>query len=144
MNKFMKAAYQQAQKAYELGEVPVGAVIVKDQKIIARAYNTREKNQDFLGHAEINVMKKAAKKLKTWRLEDCEIYVTLEPCCMCAGSMIQARIKAVYYAAVDQKGGCCESLTNLFDINVNHKVKYISTPDNKCAKILTQFFQNLR
>ena len=105
--KYMKEALKQAQKAYDINEVPVGAIIVKDDKIIARAYNLKETKQDTTKHAEIIAIQKASKKLNAWRLTDCEMYVTLEPCSMCAGAIIQARIKKVYIGTMDSKTGAC-------------------------------------
>lgn len=101
--KFMKEALKQAKKAYEKGEIPVGAIIVKNNKIIARAYNEKEEKLDTTKHAEILAIQKASKKLKAWRLSDCEMYVTLEPCSMCAGALIQARLKKVYIGTMDKK-----------------------------------------
>ena len=107
--KFMKEAIKEAKKAYEKEEVPVGAVIVKDGKIIARAHNLKETKIDTTCHAEILAIKKASKKLNSWRLENCEMYVTLEPCSMCAGALIQSRIKKVYIGTMDYKTGACGS-----------------------------------
>lgn len=144
--KFMKEALKQAQKAYEKEEIPVGAVIVKNHKIIARAYNEKEDKQDSTKHAEILAIQKASKKLKTWRLTDCEMYVTLEPCSMCAGALIQARIKKVYIGTMDEKTGACGSVLNLLeDYKFNHKVeveKGILKDD--CEKMLKEFFVILR
>ena len=122
--KFMKEALKQAQKAYDKLEVPVGAVIVKDGKIIARAYNQKEEKNDTTNHAEILAIKKASKKLESWRLLDCDMYVTLEPCSMCAGALIQSRIRKVYIGASDEKTGACGSVLNLLeDFKFNHKVE---------------------
>lgn len=143
--KFMKQALKQAQKAYDKGEVPVGAVIVKNNKIIARAHNEKEEKCDTTKHAEIIVIQKASKKLKSWRLSDCEMYVTLEPCSMCAGAIIQARIKKVYIGTTDTKTGACGSVLNLFNYNFNHKVeveKEILQQD--CENMLKKFFAELR
>lgn len=143
--KFMKQALKQAQKAYDKGEVPVGAVIVKNNKIIARAHNEKEEKCDTTKHAEIIAIQKASKKLKSWRLSDCEMYVTLEPCSMCAGAIIQARIKKVYIGTTDTKTGACGSVLNLFNYNFNHKVeveKEILQQD--CENMLKKFFAELR
>lgn len=144
MNKYMKLAYQDAKKAYAKGEVPVEAVIVLNDKVIARAHNLREAKQSFEGHAEFLAMQKAAKKLNSWRLEDCIVYVTLEPCSMCAGAMLQARVKEVICGTTDPKAGAVESKLNLFDISFNHKVKYSCSYDLETTEILKDFFKNLR
>ena len=144
--KYMKEALKQAQKAYDLGEVPVGAVIVKDGKIIGRGYNSKEKNYDTTKHAEIIAIQKASKKMKSWRLNNCEMYVTLEPCSMCAGAIIQARIKKVYIGAMDYKTGACGSVLNLFDdFKFNHYVENENgILKNNCENILKEFFKELR
>ena len=141
----MKAALKEAVKAYQLGEVPVGAVIVYNNKIIARGHNTRELSQSVLGHAEINAIKKASKKIGSWRLEDCDIYVTLEPCSMCSGAIIQSRIKSLYFGAYDLKTGACGSVFNLFDYPFNHKVNvYGGIMEEECSRIIKDFFKELR
>lgn len=141
----MNAALKEAKKAYEKGEAPVGAVIVKDGKIIARAHNLREIKNDPTGHAELTAIQKAAKKLKAWRLTDCDLYVTLEPCPMCAGAIIQSRIKRVYYGADDSKAGAAGSVINLFENEFNHKVEvYKGIMEEECAEILKVFFKELR
>lgn len=122
--KFMKAALIEAKKAKEKNEVPIGAVIVKDGKIISRGHNLRESKKNSLLHAEIVAIDKACKKIKNFRLENCELYVTVEPCLMCAGAIIQARIKKVYFAATDEKYGAVVSVSNAFDIKSNHKVDF--------------------
>ena len=144
--KYMKEALKEAKKAYNKLEIPVGAVIVKDGKIIARAHNEKEKKHDTTKHAEILAIQKASKKLEAWRLSDCEMYVTLEPCPMCAGAIIQARIKKVYIGANDEKTGACGSVLNLFeDYKFNHKVDLEKGILNKeCQKILKDFFKELR
>ncbi len=144
--KFMKEALKQAEKAYKKLEVPVGAVIVKDNKIIARAYNQKETKNDTTNHAEIMAIKKASKKLGSWRLLDCEMYVTLEPCSMCAGAIIQSRIKKVYIGAMDEKTGACGSVLNLFeDYKFNHKVEVeTGVLKDECEGILKKFFRELR
>lgn len=144
--KYMKEALKQAKKAYEKGEIPVGAIIVKNHKIIARAYNEKEYKLDTTKHAEILAIQKASKKLQTWRLTDCDMYVTLEPCSMCAGALIQSRIKKVYIGTMDLKTGACGSVLNLLkDYTFNHKVE-IETGilQEECEKILKQFFKELR
>lgn len=141
----MKAALAEARKAYLIGEVPVGAVIVFDNKIIARGHNTRELRQSVLGHAEINAISKASKKIGSWRLEDCDIYVTLEPCSMCSGAIIQSRIKNLYFGAYDLKTGACGSVLNLFDYPFNHKVNVLGgLMEEECSRIIKDFFKELR
>ncbi len=143
--KFMREALKQAQKAYEKGEIPVGAVIVKDNKIIARAYNEKEEKKDTTKHAEIIAIQKASKKLNAWRLSDSEMYVTLEPCSMCAGALIQSRIKKVYIGTMDEKTGACGSVLNLLDYDFNHKVEVeTGILQQECEKILKDFFKELR
>jgi tRNA(adenine34) deaminase len=144
--KFMKQALKEAKKAYDKLEVPVGAVIVKNNKIIARAYNQKESKNDTTNHAEILAIKKASKKLNSWRLTDCEMYVTLEPCSMCAGALIQSRIKKVYIGAIDNKTGACGSVLNLLeDYTFNHKVEVeTGIMKNECENILKEFFKMLR
>ena len=142
----MKEALKEAEKAYKKLEVPVGAIIVKDGKIIARAYNQKESKTDTTKHAEILAIQKASKKLNSWRLENCEMYVTLEPCTMCAGAIIHSRIKKVYIGAMDEKTGAVGSVLNLFeDYKFNHKPeveKGILKED--CESLLKQFFKELR
>ena len=141
----MKAALAEAKKAYMIAEVPVGAVIVYNNKIIARGHNTRETNQSVLGHAEINAIKKASKKIGSWRLEDCDIYVTLEPCPMCSGAIIQSRIKNLYFGAYDLKGGACGSVLNLFEHPFNHKVNVTGgVMEMECSRSIKDFFKELR
>jgi tRNA(adenine34) deaminase len=141
----MKAALTEAKKAYLIDEVPVGAVIVYNNKIIARGHNTREKEQSVLGHAEINAIRKASKKVGSWRLEDCEMYVTLEPCSMCSGAIIQSRIKNLYFGAYDPKTGACGSVLNLFENDFNHKVNVIGgVMEEECSQIIKDFFKALR
>lgn len=144
--KFMKEALKEAIKAYEKEEVPVGAVIVKNGKIIAKAHNLKETKKDTTKHAEILAIQKASKKLNAWRLEDCEMYVTLEPCSMCAGALIQSRIKKVYIGTMDYKTGACGSVFNLFeDYTFNHKVECeTGILKEECEKILQDFFKELR
>ena len=144
--RFMNEALKEAKKAYKKLEIPVGAVIVKDGEIIARAHNVKEEKNDATKHAEILAIQKASKKLETWRLNDCEMYVTLEPCSMCAGAMIQARLKKVYIGTMDVKTGACGSVLNLpKDYKFNHivEIEYgILQPE--CEKILKDFFKELR
>ena len=144
--KFMKEALKEAKKAYDKEEIPVGAVIVKDNKIIARAYNVKEEKKDTTKHAEIIAIQKASKKLDNWRLNDCEMYVTLEPCSMCAGAIIQSRIKKVYIGAMDEKTGACGSVLNLFkDYKFNHRVEEENgILKEECEKMLKSFFVELR
>ncbi len=144
--KFMKEALKEAQKAYDKLEVPVGCVIVKDDKIIARGHNLKETKFDTTKHAELIAIQKASKKLKSWRLLDCDMYVTLEPCSMCAGAIINSRIKNLYIGTLDEKTGASGSVLNLFeDYDFNHKVileKGLLKED--CEKILKDFFKELR
>lgn len=144
--KYMKEALKEAKKAKEKLEVPVGAIIVKDGKIIARAYNQKETKIDPTKHAEITAIQKACKKLKTWRLTGCRMYVTLEPCSMCAGAIIQARIDKVYIGTMDEKTGSCGSVFNLFeDYKFNHHVETeYEICKEECKEILKEFFKELR
>ena len=144
--KFMKEALKEAQKAYDKLEVPVGCVIVKDGKIIARAHNLKETKKDTTKHAEIIAIEKASKKLEAWRLLDCDMYVTLEPCSMCAGAIINSRIKNLYIGTMDKKTGAAGSVLNLFeDFTFNHKVTVkTGILQTQCEKILKDFFKELR
>ena len=144
--KFMKQALKEAKKAYEKLEVPVGAVIVKDGKVIARAHNQKETKFDTTNHAEILAIQKASKKLGSWRLIDCDMYVTLEPCSMCAGAIINSRIKNVYIGASDEKTGAGGSILNLFeDYKFNHIVNFEKgILEDDCKKVLQDFFKELR
>ena len=141
--KFMKIALKEANKSFQLDEVPVGVVIVKDDKIIARGHNLRETKQDPTGHAEIIAIKKASKKLKSWRLIDCTMYVTLEPCSMCAGAIMWSRIKRVVYGAKDIKGGAIGSSFNLFEQKgINHKPEVTSgVLEDEASTLLKDFFK---
>lgn len=145
MEKFMKSAFKEAQKSYRKDEVPIGAVIVKDGKVLSRAHNTRNASQNAINHAEILAISKACKKLKSWRLENCDIYVTLEPCPMCAGAILNARIKNLYFGAYDKT-----SKTNLLnaimqDDRLNHKTNVKGgLLEQECSKLLTDFFTNKR
>ena len=144
--KFMKAALKEATKAYSKEEVPVGAVIVKDNKIIARAHNLKETSLNAVSHAEILAIQKACKKLGSWRLTDCDMYVTLEPCTMCTGALINARIRKLYIGTNDPKTGACGSRINLIeDIEFNHKIEVErEIMQEECEKILKDFFKILR
>lgn len=142
----MQSAIKLATKAYNKGEVPIGAVIVKDDKIIATAYNAREKSQQAINHAEIIAIKKACKKLKSWRLNDCSMYVTLEPCAMCAGAILNARLKSVHIACLDDSHGAVVSkYTLLNDGILNHKTDVIvGECENEAKALIKSFFKNLR
>ena len=144
--KFMKIALKEAKKAYDKLEIPVGAVIVKDGEIIAKAHNLKETKFDTTKHAEILAIQKASKKLKSWRLIDCEMYVTLEPCSMCAGAIINSRIKKIYIGTLDEKTGAAGSVLNLFeDYTFNHKVEVeAGVMQSECKKMLQDFFKMLR
>ena len=144
--KYMKEALKEAKKAYEEDEIPVGAVIVKGGKVIARAHNKKEQKKDTVCHAEILAIQKASKKLNAWRLTGCTMYVTLEPCPMCAGALIYSRIDKVVISTMDEKSGACGSKLNLLeDYTFNHKVeceKNILKEDSE--KLLKEFFKDLR
>ena len=143
--EFMRAALVQAQKACDEGEVPVGAVIVYDNQIIAAGRNRREQDKNALCHAELEAINHACKVLGGWRLWQCELYVTLEPCPMCAGAIINARIPRVIFGTYDKKAGSCGSVVNLFDLPYNHKPQLDGgVLQDECAAILTDFFKNLR
>ncbi len=148
MNKeyFMSRALKEAQKAYEKAEAPIGAIVVKEDKIIATAHNLREGKRDSTAHAEIIAIQKACKKLGKWRLSDCDIYVTLEPCAMCAGAIIQARIRRLVFGAMDPKAGAGGSVVDLFSVNsFNHKVEVVSgVMQDECSFLLKDFFKRLR
>lgn len=143
--KFMHEALKEAAKALKKDEVPIGAVIVKDNKIIARGHNLRETKQNSLCHAEIIAINKACRKLGNFRLEDCDLYVTVEPCPMCAGAIIQSRIKNVYYGTPDNKYGAVDSVYNIFKIESNHKVNSeCGILKEECSTIIKDFFKELR
>lgn len=144
--KWMKEALKQAYKAMEKNEVPIGCVIVKENKIIARGYNQRELKQQSHAHAEMIAIEKACKKLNSWRLENCDLYVTLEPCPMCAGAIVQSRIRKVIYGAKDPKGGCVGSCCNLFNVKeFNHHPEYMNgILESECSDLLKTFFKNKR
>ncbi len=143
--KFMKMAILEAKTAADAGEVPVGAVIVRNGEVIAACHNRREEKQNALSHAEIEAINLACEKLGSWRLDDCEMYVTLEPCPMCTGAIINARIKTVIFGAYDSKMGCMDSVINLCDYPFNHKVEvYCGIMEDECLEVLQDFFKNLR
>lgn len=144
--RFMREAYKQAKKAYALGEVPIGCVIVHDGKIIGRGYNRRNTDKSTLSHAEITAIRKASKVIGDWRLEECTLYVTLEPCQMCAGAIVQARIPRVVMACMNPKAGCAGSILNMFDMpQFNHQVESVrGIMESECALMLRTFFQELR
>ena len=143
--KYMKETLKLAKKAAALGEVPVGAVIVQDSRIIARGYNRRELDQNGMAHAELTAMLKACKKLKSWRLEDCTLYVTLEPCPMCTGAIINTRIPRVVIGATDPKGGAMGGVMDLTDYPWNHHPKVEKgVMEQECGDILRTFFKELR
>lgn len=143
--KFMYEALNEAQLAAEYGEVPVGAVIVKNGEIIARGRNMREEKQNALSHAEIEAINSACKALNSWRLDGCEMYVTLEPCPMCTGAIINSRISTLVFGAFDSKAGSIDSVINLCDYPYNHKPEiYGGICEDKCLEILQKFFKNLR
>jgi tRNA(adenine34) deaminase len=143
---FMKEALEEAKKAYELDEVPIGAVVVKDGKIIGRGHNSRERKQDPTLHAEIIAIRQAAAELGSWRLTDCELYVTIEPCPMCAGAILQSRIPRVIYGARDPKAGCAGSLYNLLeDSRFNHRAEVVEgVLEEECAEIIRGYFRQKR
>ena len=144
--KFMAMAIEEAYKAKKLNEVPIGAVIVQKNKVIAKGYNIRETSQLALSHAELIAIRDANQKLGSWRLEDCTLYVTLEPCQMCAGAIVQARMKRVVFGASDPKAGCAGTLMNLLDDGrFNHQVEIESgILERECSELLTNFFKELR
>jgi len=143
---WMQIALKQAQMAFEQGEVPIGAVIVLNGQVIASAHNEREQKNDPTAHAEILVIQRAAKALGSWRLTDAILYVTLEPCPMCAGAIMQSRIKQLVYGAMDIKGGATGSVVNVLDYNLwNHRVDIVAgILEDECLKILKLFFKRLR
>ena len=143
---FMKEALKEAKKAYKKEEIPVGAVIVKEGKIIARGHNLRETKNSSISHAEILAIEKANKKLNAWRLENCEMYITLEPCMMCTGAIIQSRLKKIYIGTRDIKGGSIESSIEIKKVrNINHYPDYeIGILEDECSKILKDFFKEKR
>ena len=144
--KYMKAALAQAKKAYQLGEVPIGCVIVYQGKIIGRGYNRRNTDKSTLAHAEITAIRKASKYIGDWRLEDCTLYVTLEPCQMCAGAIVQARIPEVVMGCMNPKAGCAGSILNILDMpQFNHQVSATKgIMEQECSDLLKKFFVELR
>ncbi len=144
--KYMKEAIRQARKAEKIDEVPIGCVIVYNDKIIARGYNRRNIDKNTLAHAELSAIKKASKKLGDWRLEGCTMYVTLEPCQMCAGAIVQARMDKVVIGSMNPKAGCAGSVLNLLQISAfNHQVELeIGVLESECSSMLSDFFKNLR
>lgn len=144
--KYMREAIRQAKKAYALGEVPIGCVIVHDGKVIGRGYNRRNTDKSTLSHAEITAIRKASKVIGDWRLEECTLYVTLEPCQMCAGAIVQARIPKVVMACMNPKAGCAGSVLNILDVpQFNHQVEVVrGIMEEECAQMLRNFFKELR
>lgn len=144
--KYMKAAIREAKKAYKLEEVPIGCVIVRENKIIARGYNRRNTDKNTLAHAEISAIKKASKKTGDWRLEECTMYVTLEPCQMCAGAIVQSRMGKVVIGSMNPKAGCAGSVINLLQMKqFNHQVEMeTGVLEEECSVMLSGFFQELR
>ena len=144
--KYMREALRQAKKAYRLEEVPIGCVIVHEGKIIARGYNRRNTDKSTLSHAELNAIRKAAKKLGDWRIEECTMYVTLEPCPMCAGAIVQARIPRCVIGCMNPKAGCAGSVMNLLQTDgFNHQVDLTTgVLEEECSDMLKQFFRELR
>lgn len=144
--RYMKEALKQAQKAYVLGEVPIGCVIVYGDKIIGRGYNRRNTDKSTLSHAEITAIRKASRKIGDWRLEECTLYVTLEPCQMCSGAIVQARIPEVVMGSMNPKAGCAGSILNLLEMpEFNHQVRVTrGVKEEACSALLTQFFRELR
>lgn len=144
--KYMKEAIRQAKKAEDIGDVPIGCVIVSDGKIIARGYNHRNKNKTVLAHAELLAMSKACRKTGDWRLENCTMYITLEPCQMCAGAIVQARVSRVVIGSMNPKAGCGGSVLNLLEMKeFNHQVDVTrGVLEEECSEMLSAFFQKLR
>ena len=144
--KWMRQAIKQAKKAEKLEEVPIGCVIVLNDKIIARGYNRRNTDHTSLAHAEMMAIKKACKKIGDWRLEECTLYVTLEPCQMCAGAIVQSRVKRVVIGAMNKKAGCAGSIFNLLEEDrFNHKAEVTrGTLEDECAEMMSEFFRGLR
>ena len=144
--RYMKEALKQAKKAYALGEVPIGCVIVYEDKIIARGYNRRNTDKNTLAHAEITAINRASKKLGDWRLEGCSLYVTLEPCQMCSGAIIQSRITNVVMGCMNPKAGCGGSILNILEMpQFNHQANVIrGVMEEECSQILQDFFRELR
>ncbi len=143
---YMKEAMKQAKKAYALGEVPIGCVIVYEGKIIGRGYNRRTIDKNTIAHAEMMAIRKAGKKMNDWRLEDCTMYVTLEPCQMCSGAIVQSRMKRVVIGCMNPKAGCAGSVLNLLQMTeFNHQVELeIGVLKEECSAMMKQFFKELR
>lgn len=144
--KFMKEAIRQAHKAWKLKEVPIGCVIVREDRIIARGYNRRNTDKNTLAHAELLAIRKASRAVGDWRLEDCTMYITLEPCQMCAGAIVQARIPRVVIGSRNPKAGCAGSILNLLDVpEFNHQVELTEgVLEEECSALMTEFFRELR
>ena len=144
--KFMKEAIKEAKKAELIDEVPIGCVVVKDGKVISRGHNIRETKQNPIGHAEIVAITKASRKLNSWRLDGCDIYITLEPCIMCSGAIIQSRIRHIYFGAFDPKGGALGSSIDVLKAeNINHHPEVTSgVLQEECSSLLTKYFKNKR
>ena len=144
--KFMKEAIRQAKKAYKIGEVPIGCIIVHDGKIIGRGYNRRTIDKNTLAHAEIQAIRKACKKMNDWRLEECTMYVTLEPCQMCSGAIVQSRMTRVVVGCMNPKAGCAGSILNLLQMEeFNHQVELeIGVLEEECSQMMKAFFKELR
>ena len=144
--KFMKQAIRQAKKAYKIGEVPIGCVIVHDGKVIGRGYNRRTIDKNTLAHAEIQAIRKACKKMDDWRLEECTMYVTLEPCQMCSGAIVQSRMTRVVIGCMNPKAGCAGSILNLLQMEeFNHQVELeIGVLEEECSQMMKSFFKELR
>jgi tRNA(adenine34) deaminase len=145
-DSFMRETLREAAKAAKKGEAPIGAVAVKDGKILARAHNLRESKNDPLGHAELYLLSKLSRKLKSWRMIGVTVYVTLEPCLMCMGALLQARVPRLVFGAMDPKAGACGSLYDLSkDMRLNHRIEVVSgVLARECGGVLTEFFKNLR
>ena len=144
---YMEYAIELAKKAYQIGEVPVGAIVVerKSGRILGEGYNRRESDSDPVAHAEVIAIRKAARKLGSWRLIGCDLYVTLEPCVMCCGAIINSRIERVYFGAYDLKAGCVHSLTDMFSMPFNHKPQaYGGIMEQRCTELLKDFFADKR
>lgn len=141
---FMEKALELAKKAYNLNEVPIGCVIVQNNEIISQSCNLRNTMKNALGHAEIEAINNACQKVGDWRLEDCTLFVTIEPCPMCAGAILQARIPEIVYGAANKKAGCCGSVLNILDDSrFNHRAKIVSgILEEKCSALMTDFFRN--
>ncbi len=144
--KYMREALKEAKKAWEKNEVPIGAVVVMDDKIVGRGHNLRISSKSALAHAELMAIQKANRKTGDWRLDNAEIYVTLEPCPMCAGAILQSRIKKVYYGAKDPKAGSVDSLISLYEVKgYNHHPEVVSgVLEEECSAVLKEFFKQLR